>query len=93
MGHVLLLPSAFECDPTELAVPWKMLGKQGHRVVVATPNGAPPSPDTMVLTGKGLGLVAPILRANDDARAAREVISLGSLHRWNSRYPKRRASA
>jgi len=54
-------------DPTETAVPWKILRDQGHEVVFATPNGQPGQADPRMLTGKGLLIFAPILRANADA--------------------------
>jgi protease I len=60
------IPSA-GFDPTEVAVPWKILRAHGHEVVVATPDGQPGQADPRMLTGERLSVLAPILRANADA--------------------------
>jgi putative intracellular protease/amidase len=57
-------------DPTEVAVPWATLTRLGHSVVFATPDGRIGRADDIMLTGRGLLLVGPILRANGEARAA-----------------------
>ncbi|TVQ93780.1 MAG: hypothetical protein EA397_03705 [Deltaproteobacteria bacterium] len=56
-------------DPTESAIPWKVLTSLGHTIHFATPDGAPGRADDRMLTGRGLGPWAPILRARADARA------------------------
>jgi len=67
MPTVLMpIPSA-GFDPTEVAVPWKILRAHGHEVVLATPDGKPGQADARMLTGEGLAVLAPILRANADA--------------------------
>ena len=38
-------------DVTEVAVPWKILTRAGHRVVFATEQGAQPAADPLLLTG------------------------------------------
>ena len=38
-------------DVTEVAVPWKVLTRAGHRVVFATEHGAMPEADPLLLTG------------------------------------------
>jgi putative intracellular protease/amidase len=57
-------------DPTESAVSWLMLTNAGHRVAFATPHGRPGIPDEIMLTGRGLPLAGPLLRANRLAREA-----------------------
>jgi protease I len=57
-------------DPTETAVPWKILRARGHEVVFATPNGLPGEADARMLTGRGLFIFASVLRANADALRA-----------------------
>src|SRR5262245_44262276 len=57
-------------DPTESAVPWRMLTGRGHRVVSATPSGRTPRPDARMLTGQGLYLWKGVLRADANGRAA-----------------------
>lgn len=55
-------------DPTESAVPWKVLTEAGHEMVFATPEGEAAKADFRMLTGQGLGPWSPILRARADAR-------------------------
>ena len=69
-------------DPTEVAVPWRVLTNQGHQVVFATPDGKQGHADDFMVTGEGLDvwgwipllkklkLVGLTLRANRDAREA-----------------------
>lgn len=56
-------------DPTESAVPWSVLTALGHTIDFATPGGIPGRADDRMLTGRGLGPWAPILRARADARS------------------------
>jgi len=70
-GKTVLIPLAAEgFDPTEVAVPWKILRAQGVRVVFATPEGAPGSADPRMLTGEGLGPFRERLRADARGREA-----------------------
>ena len=57
-------------DPTEAAVPWKVLSSRGHEVIFATPNGTPSSADPIMVTGKGLGPLKYVLRADANGRDA-----------------------
>jgi len=57
-------------DPTEVAVPWKMLESAGVKTVFATPNGHRPSADPIMLSGRGLGLLKSALMAQPIARKA-----------------------
>jgi putative intracellular protease/amidase len=68
MLTVLMPIPSYEFDPTETAVPWKILRDRGHKVVFATPEGQQGRADPKMLTGEGLSFLAPILRANADAR-------------------------
>jgi protease I len=54
-------------DPTEAGVPWRVLTEAGHAFVFATPDGAPAQADPRMLHGTGLGLLAPMLRAQGNA--------------------------
>src|SRR4051794_40162808 len=67
MARVLLVPSAVDCDPSEVALPWSLLTAAGHVVVTATTTGQRPQADPVMLTGKGLGPLAPVLMARKDA--------------------------
>ncbi len=82
MAHILMPLPSLDFDPTETAVPWKILTALGHKVSFATPDGAPGKADDMMISGIGLDpwgwlpglrrlpLVGLMLRANSDARAA-----------------------
>lgn len=70
MARVVVPIPSRDFDPTEVAVPWATLTRLGHTVVFATPDGAPGQADDIMLTGRGLLLVGPALRANGEARAA-----------------------
>jgi len=70
MASVLIPLPAHDFDPTEIAVPWRLLRAQGHRAVFATPEGRPGEADPKLVTGEGLGLLAPLLRADAVGRAA-----------------------
>lgn len=67
VGHAMTilfpLPS-HDFDPSESAVPWKILKEGGHRIVFATPEGLPGEADPIMLSGKGLGIWKKLL-AND----------------------------
>ena len=54
-------------DPTEVAIPWKLLSEKGVTVVFATPNGRKASADRLMLTGEKLGIWKFALRARQDA--------------------------
>ena len=80
MAKVLILIPSRDFDPTEAAVSWSVLGRLGHSVTFATPDGRPGQADDMMLTGEGLdfwgflpGLkhitaMGRLMRANADAR-------------------------
>lgn len=82
MARILVPIPRRDFDPTEVAVPWRVLSDRGHEVIFATPDGAPGAADDMMLTGEGLDvwgalpflrkvtLVGSLLRANGDARHA-----------------------
>ncbi|MFT3726440.1 MAG: type 1 glutamine amidotransferase domain-containing protein [Terricaulis sp.] len=82
MARVVIPIPARDFDPTEVAVPWKLLTARGHEVVFATPDGVPGAADDMMVTGEGLDfwsllpllrkvtLVGSVLRANAEARTA-----------------------
>jgi putative intracellular protease/amidase len=78
---IIPLPN-YDFDPSEAAIPWKILTDKGFQVDFATPNGKIPFGDQMMLSGEGLDpwgwipglkkipLIGLILRANKDARTA-----------------------
>jgi protease I len=68
--RVLMPIPCEDFDPTEAAVPWKMLSDAGVEVVVATPDGGAASADEIVLKGDKLGLFKAFLRADKNGRSA-----------------------
>lgn len=87
MARILIPLPALDFDPSEAAVSWRVLTGRGHEVRFATPDGAPAAADDIMLTGKGLGLAGPLLRANADARAAHAAMladpAYGAPLRWD----------
>jgi protease I len=70
LSRVLIPLPAQGFDPTEVSVPWKVLGERGHEVVFATPHGELAGADPIMVTGKGLGVLKYVLRADAVGRAA-----------------------
>lgn len=66
----VIATSTLGFDPTEVAIPWKILTQAGVDVRFATDTGQQASPDPIMLTGKGLGPFKRALIARKDARAA-----------------------
>jgi protease I len=64
MPTVLIPIPSTDFDPSEAAVSWRAIAAHGHEVVFATPDGVVAQADTRMLTGKGLGLLAPLLQAD-----------------------------
>ena len=54
-------------DPTEAAIPWKLLSEAGHQLVFCTPEGKQAIADRLMLQGERLGIWKPVLRARNDA--------------------------
>jgi len=82
MGTVLIPIPDRDFDPTEVAVSWRVLTGNGHRVVFATESGTPGAADDIMVTGRGLDIwsalpvlgaipiIGLMLRANKDGRSA-----------------------
>ncbi len=71
MKRKILLPvPTYGFDPTEAAIPWKILTSGGFDVHIATPGGKQARADEIMLTGEGLGLFKPLLMARRDAISA-----------------------
>jgi len=70
MKRVLCPLPAYGFDPTETAIPWKILTEGGVQIVFATPDGQVPAGDEAMLTGDGLGIWKRVLRARHDAADA-----------------------
>jgi putative intracellular protease/amidase len=70
MANVLIPVPSSDFDPTEVAIPWKILRFAGYSPIFATPSGAEGQADPRMLTGVGLGVLAPLLSADARARQA-----------------------
>ncbi len=57
-------------DPTEVAIPWKILTSNKIEINFATPEGDIATCDQLMLTGQKLGPLAPFLMADKNARTA-----------------------
>lgn len=57
-------------DPTETGVPWRTLRRDGKSVIFATPTGKIGRADPRILTGEGLGILAAVLKADENGLAA-----------------------
>lgn len=80
--RVLILLPARDFDPSEVAVTWETLLREGHSVAFATPDGLPAVADSIMLSGEGLDfwgqipglrkikILGLVLRANSAARSA-----------------------
>ncbi len=82
MTTVLIPIPDRDFDPTEVAVSWRVLTRNRHRVVFATESGMPGVADDIMVTGRGLDvwsrlpvlgaipMIGLMLRANKDGRDA-----------------------
>jgi len=63
MPSILVPLPSRDFDPTEVGVPGSHLLEQGFDLAFATPDGKPAQADPIMVTGKGLGLLAGALMA------------------------------
>jgi len=70
MALILIPLPAQDHDPSEVAIPWRLLSEKGHRIQFATPDGKPAQADPRMIDGNGLGPWKGVLRANAAARDA-----------------------
>jgi protease I len=91
---VVLIPLPHrDFDPTEAGVPWRVLHQGGHRVVFATPDGGPAAADPRTLTGEGLGIFAPFMKADANGRSAYDEMIRSAEFRHPIPYPAIRSTA
>jgi protease I len=65
--QVLMPLPSYGFDPTESAIPWKILTDNDVEVVIATPSGQLAAADSIMLTGQHLGIWKSVLQARHDA--------------------------
>jgi len=67
LKKVLLPIPTLGFDPSEVAIPWKLLSENNIEIVFITPNGTQASTDERMLNGNGLGIFKSVLKARKDA--------------------------
>lgn len=67
MKRILVPVPSRGFDPSEAAIPWQRFTAEGWQVVFSSPNGEKAAADPLMLSGKGLGIFASLLRARQDA--------------------------
>jgi len=94
---VIPLPH-YDFDPTEVAIPWKILTENGVHVLFSTPDGKAAQADGMMLSGEGLDpwgwipfikklrLVGLMLRADKNARKAYQALLLDPYFQTPCKY-------
>jgi len=65
--QILIPIPSYGFDPTEVAIPWKLLSENGFEITFATPKGKIAEGDKIMLTGEGLGVFKKILKASENA--------------------------
>lgn len=69
---ILFAISTYDFDPTEVAVPWKILHDAGVDISFATDSGKVGKCDPRMIDGNGFGILKPLLIAQKNARFAYE---------------------
>lgn len=92
MASILIPLPSTDFDPTEAAVPWRILTTAGHTVSFATPDGAAGAADPLMVTGKGLGPLAPLLMADRHGRKAYALMTRSAEFQRPLRYDAVRSS-
>ncbi len=73
MTKKILIPlPSYGFDPTEAAIPWKILSDKGYQTIFLTPDGKKAVADTKMLRGEHLGIWTTFLCARKDAVMAYE---------------------
>ena len=65
--NILIPLPSYGFDPSETAIPWKILTDNDIQITFATPKGTPACGDEIMLTGKKLGIFKNLLKARKDA--------------------------
>ena len=81
MARILIPLPARDFDPTEAAIPWRVLTQAGHSVRFATPDGRLAEADPRVRFGTGFGPWKPLLMADATARDAYDAMAASDAFR------------
>ncbi len=68
--RILIPVPTYGFDPSEAAIPWKLMSEQGFEIVFISPDGKKAAADRLMLNGEKLGIWKPVLKARKDAVAA-----------------------
>lgn len=79
-NKILIPLPSYGFDPTEVAIPWKILTSNNFEVIFVTPQGDKAHPDKLMLTGEKLFIWKKLLVARKDAvKAFYEMIKSDSF--------------
>lgn len=70
MKRVLIPLPSYGFDPTEVAIPWKIMSQESFEIKFITPEGKKASADKLMLKGEKLGIWKSVLKARKDAADA-----------------------
>jgi protease I len=91
-AQILILLPDRDFDPTESAIPWRVLGSAGHSIRFATESGAPGQADRRTLDGVGLPFWAASLRCRPQNRLSYEQMLMDPAYqsplRWTDVKPE-----
>ena len=65
--RVLIPIPNYGFDPSEAAIPWKLMTEKNIEIVFITPNGKKAAADKLMVSGKKLGIWKSVLQARQDA--------------------------
>lgn len=76
MGNkrILIPLPTYGFDPTEAAIPWKLLSERGFEIIFITPNGTKASPDNIMVSGETLGIWKSVLKASSSCDLSKDVV-------------------
>ncbi len=74
LKKVLIPLPCYGADPTEVAIPWKILAENNCDITFITPNGEKAALDHLMLSGEKLGIWKGLLQARKDAVKACEAM-------------------
>ncbi|MFT5167687.1 MAG: protease I [Saprospiraceae bacterium] len=92
MKRILIPLPTYGFDPSEAAIPWKIISEHNIDITFITPDGKQAQGDKIMLTGKGLGVLKPILAARKDAVAAYSAMELDEKFRFPLSYDEVKAA-
>jgi len=65
--RVLIPVPSYGFDPSEAAIPWKLMKEKDIEIIFITPDGKKATADKLMVSGKKLGIWKSVLRARKDA--------------------------